>query len=416
MVTLKLPSDRFTVTLHILQGYLEVQDEQNLPQLWHHLANCTKKQDFNVLSDNLQAYARGPDAFSSMAPIASAKLVQDLLNFSFVSENTDDIKSGIQPFLVIDSTAEHQQANLKIAQTYGLLQAGDQSVMLADLQALQAKEVLAVPVTYFDLERNLGMFGNLLGTTLGSAHTLTITYRDFWKLLSLSYRQELQQVIDIKRHIKPVHVLRSVQVICHNWFTQRRAQLTLPRPDFTAILHNIALSTYILPHLPPTLYRLAYPKPLPMPAPSLTSISTSSGSGTAASTNSSGGSGGSTSGSVISALTMPTALGSQQRVSHVINLSPDLTLTQLIEPGVKIRDLIGSDPPPLLDNGQQVCLSHLLRQGCWSDCRRASTHNHVLTAAKKARIAAYINTQSRKLCASGQPASGTPAPGSATPP
>jgi hypothetical protein len=220
LATPKLPSDRFTVTLHILQTYLEVQDEQNLPPLWHALANGTKKQDFNVLSDNLQAYARGPDAFSSMAPIASAKLVQDLLNFLFVSENTDDIKSGIQPFIIVDGSAEHRQANLAIAQTYGLLQAGDQSVTLADLQALQAKEIMAVPTTYFDLERNLGMFGNLLGTALGSAHTLTRTYRDFWRLLSLSYRPELQQITDVKHHIKPVHVLRSIQLICHNWFTQ----------------------------------------------------------------------------------------------------------------------------------------------------------------------------------------------------
>jgi hypothetical protein len=32
----KLPLDRFKVTLPILLKYLQVQDEANLPQIWHH--------------------------------------------------------------------------------------------------------------------------------------------------------------------------------------------------------------------------------------------------------------------------------------------------------------------------------------------------------------------------------------------
>jgi hypothetical protein len=72
----KLPSDRFTVTLSILQGFLEIEDEANLPPLWHQWANSTKKQDFNVFTELLHAYSRGPEAFSSCAPIALAKLVQ----------------------------------------------------------------------------------------------------------------------------------------------------------------------------------------------------------------------------------------------------------------------------------------------------------------------------------------------------
>jgi hypothetical protein len=108
----KLLSDRFTVTLGILQSYLQVEDEINLPPLWHQLANCTKRQEFNVLSNMLQSHARSPDAFSTCAPIASAKALQDVLNFTFVSETTDDIKTGIQPFIIADASAEHRQINL----------------------------------------------------------------------------------------------------------------------------------------------------------------------------------------------------------------------------------------------------------------------------------------------------------------
>jgi hypothetical protein len=63
----------------------------------------------------LQAYSHGNESFSSCAPIASAKLIQDLLNFTFVSETTDDIKTGIQAFVIADASAEHRHMNMEVA-------------------------------------------------------------------------------------------------------------------------------------------------------------------------------------------------------------------------------------------------------------------------------------------------------------
>jgi hypothetical protein len=164
----KLPSERFSVTINILQEFLQVADEALLPPLWHSWANCTKRQEFLVLTEQLQAYSRSNDAFSTCPPIASAKLVQDLLQFNFVGESADDIRSGIQPFIVADGSSEHRQANLELARTYGMLNTGNQSFLLSDLEVLKSKEVQSIPLSYFELERNLGMFGNLLGTVLGT--------------------------------------------------------------------------------------------------------------------------------------------------------------------------------------------------------------------------------------------------------
>jgi hypothetical protein len=69
---------------------------------------------------------------------------------------------------------------MELAHTFGLINSGDQALLLADLKNLKAKEVQLVPLNYFELERNLGMFGNLLGAVLDSTHTLTTAYRTFW--------------------------------------------------------------------------------------------------------------------------------------------------------------------------------------------------------------------------------------------
>jgi hypothetical protein len=407
----KLPSQKFAGTITILQEYLQIADETQLPPLWHKWANCNKREEFNVLANQLQLYARSGDAFSSCHPIASAKLVQDLQGFVFLGESTDDIKTGLQPFIIADGSAEHRQANLELARTYGLLNSGENTVLLSDLETLKSRETQSIPLTYFELERNLGMFGNLLGTVLGTNHILTSKYREFWDMLSQGYRMELQQIIDNRRYIKPAHLLRSIQLHCYNWFYQRRARLRPATPDFTTTLHNIVLNTFVLPHLPPVLYKLAYPKVSPGSAtPSLAGSSVSQDSTPSSSV--SGASNASSAASItsaISGLTMPTMGDGRQRGSHFANVNPDNRLVQLVPPGIKLRDLMGSDHPPALDNGQQMCLSFLLRGGCWSTCRRATSHTHSLNDNERNRLIAYLQTQRQKL----QPA---PTPGAGASP
>jgi hypothetical protein len=153
-----------------------------------------------------------------------------------------------------------------------------------------------------------------------------------------------------------------------------------------------------LPHLPPTLYRLAYPKPhayLP-PAPDLISLSGTSHS-------SSSGSGAFSSGSsVVSALTTPShisprdtagaSIGSRKG-SYMANLTPDPELQQIVPSSMKLKDIIGTTTPPQLDNGAQLCLSFHTKQGCWSTCRRSNTHGVTLNPAEKTRVVNYLRSR-----------------------
>ena len=58
--TPNLPSDKFSITLHILQEYLEIEDECALPKLWHMWANSIKCQEYNILERNAPSLLQRP--------------------------------------------------------------------------------------------------------------------------------------------------------------------------------------------------------------------------------------------------------------------------------------------------------------------------------------------------------------------
>ncbi|MFN9956178.1 MAG: hypothetical protein ACK55I_24035, partial [bacterium] len=85
------------------------------------------------------------------------------------------------------------------------------------------KELRSYPLNYRDLEQNLGIFGNLIGTILGEGHPITKNYRLFWSALTKHYRQQLRQQLDNPRStVKPVHILQNVQLVCFDWFKAKK--------------------------------------------------------------------------------------------------------------------------------------------------------------------------------------------------
>jgi hypothetical protein len=125
-------------------------------------ANASKQQEFSVLWELLDIFPCGAEAFYYLALAISAKLVQDLLLFTFMGDSQDDLKTGLQPFMVVDGSEEYRRTNLELAYTYGFLHDSDHGVMYANLHTQEAKEVHSVPLNYFELEKSLGMFRNLL--------------------------------------------------------------------------------------------------------------------------------------------------------------------------------------------------------------------------------------------------------------
>jgi len=189
-------------------------------------------------------------------------------------------------------------------------------------------------------------------------------------MLSKGYREEIQQILEHKGWLKPANLLQSLQLICYNWFSQKKHRLTPATPDSALLLQMITLNTYMLPWLPPALNKLAHPRPgslfqLPLQEVGSLTATSSSGSSNATTvlgitqssgTHLSGNNNSQTSSS------QPTDTTGNRRGSYIANLTSDTALTSLVPARVKIKALMGTDPPPplVLDNGSQVCLSFLV--------------------------------------------------------
>jgi hypothetical protein len=100
------------------------------------------------------------------------------------------------------------------------------SCTLSDSETLVAKEVKSVPVTYWELEIMLGMFGNLLIVLLGTTHTVVVAYKEMWQLLKSSLCEDFHAALEYRAHVKLTHVLCSIQLTMYSWFSHRRARLT----------------------------------------------------------------------------------------------------------------------------------------------------------------------------------------------
>jgi len=392
-----LPSAKFGLLLDSLLNYLNVTTEQELPEFWFYFAATPKKQEFSILRNYLEGFSRTNAAFVPISPVPSPKLLADLTAVTFVGDHLDDLKTGIQPFIAMDGSEEHRLASLEISRNFGLLLERDFSMAFQDLSKFKTpKDLRSYPLSFFDLERNLGIFGNLLVALLGDRHPLSYHFRLFWNAFTHHHRLTLQHEIDTRRYIKPVHILRNIQLICYNWFLAKHARQPPMEPNFTDILHRISLANYTTPLLPQQLYQLVTPPKTPnigghVPPPANTILTPSHPSGLTAITDDA-----SMTGSAISGLTQNTGLKtSTSKLSGragtlVVNPSQDPHLASLIPFNKRIKDLMGTTNPPNTDDGTPICLSFHLKGGCYTNCRRAANHAHTLTASEKGRLENYV--------------------------
>ncbi len=75
---------------------------------------------------------------------------------TFVEDHADDTKTGLQPFITMDSSEEFRAAAQELAHTYTMLSEWDVSISFSDLDNFTLpKDVRGHPTTFFELEKAL---------------------------------------------------------------------------------------------------------------------------------------------------------------------------------------------------------------------------------------------------------------------
>lgn len=389
------PAVKFDMLFDSLLNYLNVATEQELPEFWFRFAAAKKKQEFATVRDALETYSRSARSFGPFAPIPSPKLLADLASITFVGDHADDTKTGLQPFMAMDGSEEFRAAAQELARTYNMLYERDVGITYSDLENFKLpKDIRGHPTTFFELEKSLMIFGNLVGTILGNNHPITMAFRTFWTAFNSEYKARLHHEIDSRKFIKPVHILRSLQLSIFNWFNAKKMRRTPTPPPFMDILERLSVYSYTTPVLPPPLYQLINPKPPTRPPPTfpgtipppIVSDDASMQSGM----------------SSITGATGLTRLTSHPRYGQsVTNPALDPALAALLPATVRVKDLLGNDDAPKNEQNNPMCLSFHLRGVCFAGCRRKTDHDRPLTNTDKNLLSNWVIDQLAKRRASG---------------
>ena len=85
---------------------------------------------------------------------------------------------------------------MEVAHDYGFLMEGTVGISYESLATFLAKETQSLPMTFFELDKCLGMFGNLLAVVLGDLHALMQLYHTFWTMFNNSMQEKTYDLID----------------------------------------------------------------------------------------------------------------------------------------------------------------------------------------------------------------------------
>ena len=378
------PSKVWPQTIELLMKYTCVANEQDLPDLYIALAKAAKHERRMVIQQALSVYCNSAAAFCMQPLVVNLTIAKCIQEFDFVALDPDILSLGLQPFILNIGNAEQRAKTLEIATQFDALEGSKIGVTLQDLKDLSATEVKHVPLTFMETEQTLGSFGDLLAVTLGVNHVLFVAYSAFWKEWSRA-RPFLSNAIDVARLLKPVHILRRIQLELFYWFNSKR-QNTVPRTvDFTLLLHEIHMATFTPPALPPHMFgaSLAFPTatvPALTAASDTTSVSPSLLSDLSSLTGL----------LLASQATLPTKKTNAGSGDAVLNPSPDPELDAALA-GHKIKSVC-KPPYPTNLGGVEMCIAYHSKGRCYTKCNRAADHKPHSTE-EQVMLRSYVEAQ-----------------------
>ena len=389
----KLPSaTKYRTVAREWMAFCSVNDETDLPLLYHQLVNGDKGEHLALIRNAIQDRARSSLAATDHTPVVSKETKEMILTGRFGVEphRTSDLSLGLQPFSMGLFLGDELSKTVELrATSYESMLQGLAAPTLGEQATFSTKEI-RIPQDPFTAGMMLSSTSVQLDVLQGPGHPFASAFRHFcttlWPSIATTLHLSSRYNPAMAKSVIP-RILRWIQthMVCYiHQLMLKRGDLNTPLPPFDDLQRLIALQQYnLLPELPDA-YRifpqepsagtpLAQPPALPSPSPAPPTKAP--------------------------AKAPDSKTGAQKGRGGALVTNPTLSVEwkeRLEKSSKRIRDISASAPDSddKDDSGKPIpiCLSYHLRGHCYSSCNRIKTHR-ALSHAESTALSTLVNDQ-----------------------
>jgi hypothetical protein len=358
-----------------------VDDEMDLPKIYHELASAKKAEARQCVSEIINARTLEPDS----AGVSEVKVTKEL--FEMIKQGNlgseleiDDLTKGVQPFTCGYGMGPASDVVSARIDAFDLTMAGEIRPSMVEELTFKTKEIV-LPEEPFLFQYMLQATSVVIDVVQGETHPHAIELRRF---VITDIPRIIQNLVRLNSsgagtgNVYP-RLLREVQVRMNAYFSDLLQNLEPEPPTYTDIRRVI--QTRQFGQLAPIPAR--YQSEAEMAPERLREGTATSGGGT------------------------PGTPSEYDMGQPVLNSQPTKRewMTKFEESGKTVTALRRHAPKG--PNGQELCISYHMKGKCFSSCGRKASHK-VLTGPSKSNFQTFVDTYvCEPVAAAGRPNSGT---------
>ncbi len=176
----KLPSSRFPSSYQTLMHVTGAASENELPTIWHDLANAAKSEYRQTLAKGFVDASERPYAATESPPLVDKETLNIFLQMTLTPHTLDDLELGLQLYRFVPGPDIHESQTHVRNELFDLVYSGTTTPSLSDIQALASTKVF-IPTDQYGLTTALQRHSLALEVYLGPQHPFCVFYRTWIK-------------------------------------------------------------------------------------------------------------------------------------------------------------------------------------------------------------------------------------------
>lgn len=356
-----LPSKRWTASVSRILSLCQVDDENELPDVWHEMAKASIKMDVTTIQTFLDRDMPelGTSGRTFARATCSSELAKKLGSLNFQSDDSSDLEAALSIFSVSYPTQASVAATSAAAGQYSQMVQGAAGISFQDSIKISEAQRFSLPVNLMQVKRVCWAYHRLLAVILGVHHTVTAAFGRFVEALDA---RESVLSEDFSNVYNCASLLRFVQLRMHMW---ARDQMTDPlnhqaAPDFAGVFREIDEQRWVMPTLPLRFLQVSAPTVAPA-----------------------------TTAPIAAPTPPPAGAAPLAGAFHVKPALLDKERVPIQKYFATKRHMDAHGPTPRNAQGNAMCLLFHVRAACKHECPRAEDH-YRHSPAESQRLADYL--------------------------